>query len=308
MLPPNVVSSFQSIDLSPRFSKQHKLLLSGGIAASITSSVYNSLDCLRVRWQTLAHEPKFQRFTSRGIVFFARYIIQKEGFVTGLCRPGMFTSLVAGGCSAGLRFGFYEHIRDSMYSSQEEKSGVHMFLAGFACGGISYFLTTPLQVMKTKIQANQNNALYFNTCANDLPSVVRKQKFLNLWRGSSTVATRGALFSAGQMFGYDGFKTFCKSNDIIEDGVQLHIASSIVAAFCSSALSTPVDVVFARYVTSPSKSISIMKCVKIIYREEGVIGFWKGCELAFIRLSPVILTYSLLYEQMRKQFGLGYLT
>lgn len=200
-----------------------------------------------------------------------------------------------------------------MLSSQDEKSGVHMFIAGFACGGISYFLTTPLQVMKTKLHANQNNALYINNCYNNaknIPSSIipRKQKFLTLWSGSGTVAARGALFSAGQMFGYDGFKTFCKSNEIMEDGVRLHIASSIVAAFISTALCTPPDVVFARYVTSPTKSISIMDCVRIIYKDEGVVGFWKGSGLGFIRLCPVILSYSTLYEQLRKQFGLGYLT
>lgn len=302
--------SFPTFDISTSFSKQHKLLLSGGIAASITSSMYNSLDCLRVRWITLSHEPKFQRFTSKGILFFARYIIQKEGFVHGLCRPGVFTSFVAGGCSAGMRFGFYENIRDSMLSSQGEKSGAHMFIAGFACGGISYFLTTPLQVMKTQLHANQNNALYIKSYCNSktLPSIMSKKNFSGLWNGSTTVATRGALFSAGQMFGYDGFKTFCTSNEIIEDGVQLHIAASVVAAFFSTALCTPPDVVFARYVTSPSKSTTVIDCVKIIYKADGVLGFWKGSGLGFIRLCPVILSYSTLYEQLRNQFGLGYLT
>lgn len=302
-------------------TRQNKLLLSGGIAASVTSSVYNSLDCLRVRWQTLPQTSKFEHFTSRGILYFTRCIVRHEGFVNGLCRPGVLVSAVAGSCSAGLRFGFYEHIRDTLFApvAGGDKSSTQMLLAGFTCGGVAYFFTTPLQVIKTKIQASQNSTLYtmsgkkksVSTCCSDVPTslraILRKEGFLGLWKGASTVTARGALFSSGQMLGYDGFKTFCKSNEIMEDGVRLHVASSIVAACCSTALSTPADFVLARYVSS-SSSLTIIDCIRLIYRENGVVGFWRGSGLAFVRLCPVILSYTMLYEQLRKQFGLGYLS
>lgn len=307
--------------LYEHLTRQHKLLLSGGVAASVTSSIYNSLDCLRVRWQTLPQTPKHQEISSRGMLHFTRYIIQNEGFVNGLCRPGLFTSMTASGISASLRFGFYENIRDAICPTHEEKNAIHMFVAGFSCGAVGYFLTTPLQILKTKIQANTNNALHSMADRGKvggnmtLHYVTRIDAFAGLWNGGFTVAARGALFTAGQMLGYDGFKTFCKNQGIIEDGIRLHVASSIVAAFVSSALSAPADFIFARYVSlssssssSSQSSKSLMHCMKTIYHQDGVLGFWRGFGISFLRLCPVMLSYSMIYEQLRRHFGLGYLT
>ena len=294
--------------LYEHLSRQHKLLLSGGVAASVTSSMYNSLDCLRVRWQTLSQTPKHQEFSSRGMLYFTRHIIQNEGFVNGLCRPGLFTSMVSSGISSSLRFGFYENIRDTICPSREEKNAIHMFVAGFSCGALAFFLTTPLQILKIKIQADTNNALHSMI---DNRKVMRIDGFAGLWNGGVTVAARGALFTAGQMLGYDGFKTFCKTRGIMEDGIRLHIASSIVAAFGSAALSTPADFILARYVSTSSSSLpskSLMHCVKITYHQDGILGFWRGFGISFLRLCPVMLSYSMMYEQLRRHFGLGYLT
>lgn len=298
-------------------SNQYGLFLSAGITACITSSVYNPLDCLRVRWQTL---PTSNSLSSSGIIKFTAHILRQEGLVNGLWRPGIIANAVGMGSSAALRFGFYENVRDAMQrnigrNEINEKRGIYMFLAGLSCGAFAYFVTSPFHLMKTRIQAERNNFMNRNSSSTSKEGsqltrillLVKEQGIRGLWNGSSPVAARGALFTAGQMLGYDGCKTVFKTSGVINDGVKLHILSSIVAAFGATLLSTPADYVMARYVSSNSFD-SISKCIAEIYREHGIIGFWRGSGICFVRVCPVMLSYTTIYEQLRHNFGLGFLT
>ena len=91
-----------------------------------------------------------------------------------------------------------------------------------------------------------------------------------------------------------------------EDGLWLHAASSIFSAFCASFASAPADYIMARYM-SCSENKTVGQCVRLIYYEGGVLAFWKGWSVFFVRLTPVLLTYSSVYEQLRFSLGLGYL-
>jgi hypothetical protein len=310
------LASISSSKLSP--TKQNRLFISAGITACITSSFYNPLDCLRVRWQTI---PASSNVSSEGILYFARNIVQNEGIINGLWRPGVTANALGMGSSAALRFGFYESVRDALQELSvndgkstvgEEKKGIHMLLAGLSCGAGAYLVTSPFHLMKTMLQA-EKNVVYVgmvppqNGIISGFKSIVKEQGILGLWKGSTPIAARGALFTAGQMVGYDGFKTLCKSRELIDDGIELHIASSIVAAFGATILSTPADYVMARYVSSTSK-VSLSQCIMGIYKESGILGFWRGSGICFIRVCPVILSYSTIYEQLRLHMGLGYLS
>lgn len=325
---------------------KYGLFLSAGTAACITSSFYNPLDCLRVRWQTipesLVKSSSINNWSSRGIIEFTTHIVKAEGFINGLWRPGVTANAIGMGSSAALRFGFYEHVRDTMQSTvtsdkereeieEDEKKGIFMFLAGLCCGGAAYFVTSPFHIMKTMMQAERNmiysekkisiggSHLGSNKVSHQqhgimtkFTTMIKERGILSLWKGSMPVAARGSLFTAGQMLGYDGFKTICKSNDLIDDGIALHVASSTVAALGATILSTPADFVMARYVSSTNgvstPSTSLSQCIITIYKEKGIIGFWRGSGICFIRVFPVMLSYSTIYEKLRYCFGCGYLT
>lgn len=301
-------------------TKQYRLFLSAGITACITSSFYNPLDCLRVRWQAL---PLSSNLSSKGIINFTFHILKSEGLMNGLWRPGIILNAMGMGGSAALRFGFYEHVRDSLQKSVnqsdiEEKKGVYMFLSGFSCGGIAYFITSPFHLMKTRLQVEKNGMMneFMGTHISRMNpkqgvvyrflDIIREHGFRGLWNGTIPVSARGACFTAGQMLGYDFTKTICKTNGFIDDGTSLHVVSSIVAAFGATMLSTPADFVMSRYVSRSSGSLS--NCVRAIYEESGIIGFWRGSGICFLRVCPVMLSYSTIYEQLRYHFGLGYLT
>jgi hypothetical protein len=98
----------------------------------------------------------------------------------------------------------------------------------------------------------------------------------------------------------------------MEETPILHVISSIAAAFGATVLSSPADFVSSRYMSSSSE-VSLMTVVKQIYVEHGrgihgILSFWRGSGLTFLRLTPGLLTFNTIYEQLRFQLGLGYLS
>ena len=96
-----------------------------------------------------------------------------------------------------------------------------------------------------------------------------------------------------------------------EEGFGLHVFSSVVAAFLSSTLSVPADVVLTRYQASTEMGRSypggVLQCATVLYRESGVLGFFRGWVPLFMRVAPLYVCYLPLYEQLRRALGLGYL-
>ena len=67
-----------------------------------------------------------------------------------------------------------------------------------------------------------------------------------MYRGVGALVIRGAFFSAGNQFGYDGVKTAGKERGY-QEGPVLHFAASIAAAFGAGTFCNPAHVVMARY-------------------------------------------------------------
>lgn len=297
--------------------RQSLLFFSAGITASFSASLYNSLDCLRIRWQVPS-----STYPKENLIEFAQHIVRNEGFVNGLWRPGLASNAVAMGTSGALRFGFYEILRDKLQGehNETEKSSSAMIVSGLACGCFAYLITTPFHLVKTMIQAEHGvigtNGLYITGSRvgkephvthliSGLKTLYKENGFTSLYRGVLPLAARGSTFTGGQLFGYDGFKTLCKRNGI-EDGPKLHAVSGIVAAATATITSTPADYTMTRFMASKGENVRVIDIVKTIYKEGGITGFWKGSMINFSRSCPVFLTYTFTYEQLRKQLGLGF--
>mmetsp|Transcript_9439 Transcript_9439/g.17161 ORF Transcript_9439/g.17161 Transcript_9439/m.17161 type:complete len:98 (-) Transcript_9439:1029-1322(-) len=88
-----------------------------------------------------------------------------------------------------------------------------------------------------------------------------------------------------------------------KDNAYLHVASAVSASFWASFLSAPADLVMAKYMSSQN---TLSNSIREIYIRHGVVGFWRGWTVFLVRLTPSLLTYSTLYEQLRHNLGLGY--
>uniref|UniRef100_A0A7S1BPG5 Mitochondrial carrier protein n=1 Tax=Corethron hystrix TaxID=216773 RepID=A0A7S1BPG5_9STRA len=299
-------------------------IISGGAAAGISSSLFNPLECLRVRWQSLpSNDPR----TDRGILAYGISIVRNEGILHGLLRPGLGANVTGMVLSAAFRFGSYETVRDllataggdndAVVGDENDKSAFNMILAGISCGASAYWVTTPFHSLKTKLQT-QRAFMEFNesqkanrmsektNLINSLRGILKENGLRGLWKGAIPLTSRGALFTTGQMIGYDGFKSFGKSYGV-EDGPRLHLLSSVIAAFGASFMSAPSDLVTAKYM-SAANSKNLSECIRDVYLKDGIPGYWKGWSVSFFRLTPVMLIFTSCYEQFRNQLGIGYMS
>lgn len=315
--------------------------LAAGLSAGVTCALYNPLDCLRIRWQTtslntlrsMAMANGGSGSGSSGLYEFGTTIIRQEGLANGLWKPGLVPNVMGMGLSSAIRFGWYEIVRDGISGitpqsgSVPEKQLSSMILAGLICGSLGYAASAPFHLLKTITQAQKTLVIEANagvhpfshanssSSLNTFMTIVRNGGVLGLWNGVVPLTCRGALFTTGQMVGYDGVKTILKKEGC-EEGPLLHIVSSFAASFGASFLSAPADLVMTKFMTanacqghtssSPSSRIGLYSCTVEIVTRNGILGLWRGWSLFFIRLTPVMLTYSILYEQFRHVLGIGY--
>lgn len=188
----------QSIQVHPP-SPRALNFMAAGMAAALSSSIYNPLDCLKVRWQLLPAATA----SETSLLSFGYNIVRTEGLVTGLWRPAVGVNAAGMGLSSGIRFACYEPFRNSLVGPEGEKEYHHMVLAGLVCGGVGYAVTTPFHLLKTTIQAELGSTSkpYFTDFMTGMQHIIREQGFASLYRGAVPLSSRGALFTAGQLMG-----------------------------------------------------------------------------------------------------------
>lgn len=282
--------------------------LAGGGSCAIWDFGFNWIDCLRVRWQV----------QSQGVIklsSFTLQIIQREGLLCGLWRPGLASAVTSGFIGGSVRLGLYPLLRDSLRQGGKKK-GWHMWTAGFITGGLGYWLSSPYFQARVRLQAQLES-----TGTQSLPKqyvgtldlfkrTIATAGFSGLFRGSSIVCVRGALVTAGHLLGYDGTKDIMKGNELISDGPMLHLIASVSGALLATLFGTPADYTMAGYMNycnRGSSSVSVRRWIIDEAAQKGIGRFYRGSFLLIMMLFPVMCFYNLTNEELRYQLGIGYL-
>jgi hypothetical protein len=287
------------------------MVASGGVAAGCVGAL-NPLDTVRIRWQCRASdivmEGAWGAAAGNGITSFSRAIIARQGLWTGLWSPGLVPNCSAILLSTGFRLGIYPTLRDAI--SGKEKSAFTMWISGLIPGLFSYGGITPLYLVKTHLQlsAGQPGGPIYRSTVHGLSSVYAEGGIRHLYRGVLSLMLRGGMLSSGQTLGYDLCKTEAKKRGV-EDGFPLHLCASVASAATATVSGMPADVVFTNYSSAPPKKYrSVFHCAASLLKEEGPLVFYRGSSAFFMRSAPIFTLYFPIYEQVRKQLGLGFMS
>ena len=305
--------------------------LAAGLSAGFSACVVSPIDTLRVRWQVQVQQrggAAAASTASSSILQFGRHIVGREGLLAGLVLPGLAANASAIAVCSGIRFGIYPTVRDGLAGSGSSKSAAAMTAAGFISGAIGYCISTPLWNWKTNAQARPElvaaATAAATTTATTTPtttaaaaaattattrSSVTASRPRQLFRGATSLVIRGACLSAGGMLGYDGTKTFCKERQLASDGPALHLAASIVSAFCGTVLAAPADVCMTYVTTARQRGEDFrgnVPALRALIATRGLAGLFRGWPLFFLRMAPAFAVNLTLYEQARRLLGLAY--
>ncbi|KAG6553773.1 hypothetical protein Mapa_004688 [Marchantia paleacea] len=182
--------------------------LAGAIGEGLGSVVYVPCEVIKQRMQLQgscqswsATMAKINKSSSSGLASYMYYtgvyqagrsILQKEGF--GGLYSGYFSTLARDVPFAGLQIMFYEGFREALEYSHEKKflteinitarkfSSFEELVMGGIAGGVSAFLTTPLDVIKTRLQV-QGSTHRYKGWADAAKTIWKEENIHGFFRG-----------------------------------------------------------------------------------------------------------------------------
>lgn len=133
-------------------------------------------------------------------------------FVKGL-GPAVSRAMVYG----GLRLGLYTPIRDALHTNGTSASLSTKLVAGSLSGAFAAAVTNPLDLIKTRLQVQENTHNSNNKGIGRningargplvvLRELISTQGVVGLWKGTMAGSTRAAVLTASQCATYDAAK------------------------------------------------------------------------------------------------------
>ena len=185
-----------------------------------------------------------------------------------------------------LRFYSYEYFSKKMVNCDKNLRTISSgFLAGFV---ESTFITVPSETIKTKMIKNPSLTVW---------QTINKG---GLYQGYIPTVARQSLNQASRFFFYQHYKEWVEKK-----GKFTNLNSFIggVGAGCFSVVvSTPADVLKTQMQEGEKHKINFL--IKHIYKENGILGFWRGSLARLLRVAPgqgvMFLTYEYVNKLLKK--------
>lgn len=158
--------------------------------------------------------------------------------------------------------------------------GFEEVVAGGVAGGVAGVLTSPLELLKTRLQSDKSlihqkmyrtNLLKFTL--QSMKDIVRTEGVKSLWKGA-TPTILGSIPSRAIFFG-----VYSTSQELFRDFPETTncLVSSFLGGMVATTLTSPIWMVKTRMQLNEQKgTISPFVVCRDILRQEGVKYFWKG--------------------------------
>ena len=124
--------------------------------------------------------------------------------------------------------------------------------------------------------------------------------FNGFYKGSSPNVYRAIVVNASELGTYDSVK-WVLTHKLGMDATSsvTHLIGSLSAGLAATIMSSPIDVVKTRYMSSTQKNLysSPFDCVKKIVKQEGFLALYNGVLALYTRLGIWTIVFFMSYEQ-----------
>ncbi|CAH9132303.1 unnamed protein product [Cuscuta epithymum] len=188
-------------DIPASSPPSYKGVAFGGIGTgAIQSLILSPVELVKIRLQ-LQKKTNTPTLTHKGPVDVAKRIFRQEGW-RGIYR-GLTVTVLRDAPAHGWYFCTYEYMREKLHPGcrmNGQETFKTMLVAGGVAGVVSWISCYPLDVVKTRLQA-QSEPLRYNGIVDCFRKIVKQEGHMVLWRGLGTAVTRafivnGAVFTA----------------------------------------------------------------------------------------------------------------
>lgn len=288
--------------------------IAGGLAACGAVTVTNPIELVKTRMQLQGElaarnssvpRPYKNPFQALGLIF------KNEG-VRG-CQRGLFCAYIYQLGLNGCRLGLYEpsrNIINSIFYPNSDPHTVQNIPINVAAGALSgiagAIIGSPFYLIKTRMQSYSSSIAvgeqtHYTSTWNGLSSIYAKEGFLGLFRGVDAAILRTGAGSAVQLPIYNFTKYELLKNDLVSEGLGLHLLSSTIAGFGVGIVMNPWDVLLTRVYNQKGDLYSgPIDCLVKTVKSEGIFALYKGFGAQILRIAPhTILTLTFMEQTMK---------
>ncbi|XP_057776644.1 nicotinamide adenine dinucleotide transporter 1, chloroplastic-like [Salvia miltiorrhiza] len=274
----------------------------GAAAGAIAATFVCPLDVIKTRLQVHGL-PQLANANIRGgvIIRSLEHIFQKEG-LRGMYR-GLSPTTLAMFPNWAVYFTIYEQLKSFLGSddvNQQLSVGANMAAASGA-GAATAITTNPLWVVKTRFQTQgmRTGVVPYRGTLSALKRIAHEEGIRGLYSGL-VPALAGISHVAIQFPTYEKIKCYlAKQGNTTTDKLSasdVALASSISKIFAST-LTYPHEVVRSRLQEqgyhSEKKYCGVVDCIKKVFQQDGIAGFYRGCAINLLRTTPAaVITFT----------------
>ncbi|CAB04697.2 Phosphate carrier protein, mitochondrial [Caenorhabditis elegans] len=171
-------------------------------------------------------------------------------------------------------------------------------LGGSLSCGLTHFAITPLDIVKCRIQVNKEK---YGSMVQGFKVTIAEDGVRGLARGWAPTFIGYSAQGLGKFGFYEVFKNIYSLSLGEENAyiwrTSIYLAASASAEFFADIFLAPMEAVKVRMQTSPTAPTTLRACAPMIYKQEGLTGFFKGLPPLWTRQIPYTMMKFTCFEK-----------
>jgi solute carrier family 25 citrate transporter 1 len=270
-----------------------KAILAGGLAGGIEISITFPFEYVKTQLQLDS------RYKSP--IDCVRITVKERGFF-GLYR-GLSSLLIGSIPKAAVRFWAYEQCRKMLQDEKGKITPGRNFLAGLGAGVTEAILVVcPMETIKVKMIHDQMQPVpKYRGLVHGVSSIVKAEGLGGIYKGLTTTILKQGSNQAIRFLIYDETKKMLQKNKegIMANSIVQSLLAGAIAGAASVAGNNPLDVVKSKMQGLESKRYkNSWDCAVQVFKQDGFLGFYKGCTPRLGRVVADVAIVMTLYDQI----------
>ncbi|OTA92631.1 hypothetical protein M434DRAFT_321642 [Hypoxylon sp. CO27-5] len=260
-------------------------LVAGGIAGGVESACTYPFEFAKTRVQLYGHEG------IRNPFMVVAKVAREEGLRA--LYKGCSTMIVGSIGKDAVRFVAFDSIRSLFTDPSSGRSTTAQSIASGMLTGIvaSTAVVTPSERVKTALIDDARTSRRFRSPRHCVSVLWREQGPLRaLYSGYATTTLKQVGTTGFRLGSYAALKDWERGHGIAVDSAATSFANGAVAGTLTTLATQPFDTVKTK--AQQARAVGTMECVRIVYAEDGVRGFWRG---TVMRLGRTVMAGGILF-------------